>query len=332
MSQTPVPDTLSVPDTASATDRPLLGILLMLGFCATIPLGDAVAKLLSTRIPVGQIVFARFAAQAIILAPIAVLLGISLRLPASVLPMVILRPLLQMAGITAMFMALRFLPLADAVAIAFVMPFIMLLLGKFVLKEDVGLRRLAACVVGFIGTLLVIQPSFAEVGAHALWPLAVAVIFALFMLVTRQIARATDPNAIQAVSGLIACALMLVIFALGQAFAITELSLAAPAAPELRLLVLAGVLGTGAHLLMTWSLRYAPTSTLASMQYLEIPVAVLVGWVVFAELPDWIAACGIPLTVGAGLYAAVREGHASRRAAATRGRGATATGLPASPE
>ncbi len=336
MTQPLVSDTVSSPDTASATDRPLLGIVLMLGFCATIPLGDAVAKLLSTRIAVGQIVFARFAAQAIILAPIAMLLGISLRLPAKVMPLVLLRTLLQMAGITAMFMALRFLPLADAVAIAFVMPFLMLLLGKFVLKEEVGLRRLAACVVGFIGTLLVIQPSFAAVGVHALWPLAVAVTFALFMLVTRKLARATDPIAIQAVSGLIACVMMLVLFVLGQAAAISELTFAPPAAPELRLLVLAGILGTGAHLLMTWSLRYAPTSTLASMQYLEIPVAVLVGWVIFAELPDLIAGCGIALTMAAGLYAVLRERQASRRAdrmaAAPQGQAVTATGLPASPE
>ncbi len=120
--------------TPVTTDRPLLGIVLMLGFCALIPLGDAVAKLLSTRIPVGQIVFVRFAAQGIILAPVALMLGISLRLPARIMPIVLLRTVLQMAGITAMFMALRFLPLADAVAIAFVMPFIMLLLGKYVLK------------------------------------------------------------------------------------------------------------------------------------------------------------------------------------------------------
>ncbi|KUP91154.1 DMT family transporter [Tritonibacter horizontis] len=319
-------------DTApSNTDRPLLGILLMLGFCATIPLGDAVAKLLSTRLPVGQIVFARFAAQGLILAPVALMLGISLRLPAQVMPLVILRTLLQMGGITAMFMALRYLPLADAVAIAFVMPFIMLLLGKFVLHEDVGLRRLAACLVGFIGTLLVIRPSFAEVGPNALWPLAVAVIFALFMLVTRKIARDTDPIAIQAVSGAIACGLMVVVFGLGHLLSIAELNSTLPAAPELKLLVLLGGLGTAAHLMMTWSLRYAPTSTLASMQYLEIPVAVLVGWLVFAELPDAIATCGILLTVAAGLYAVLRERHAARvtgPAALPK----TATGLPASPE
>ena len=72
----------------------------------------------------------------------------------------------------------------------------LLLLGKYVLGEQVGPRRLIACVVGFIGTLLVIQPSFAQVGAPALLPLIVAVVFALFMLVTRQIAKETDPVAL----------------------------------------------------------------------------------------------------------------------------------------
>ncbi|MCG7622971.1 DMT family transporter [Epibacterium sp. Ofav1-8] len=327
MSQT----TSATPDTM---DRPLLGIALMLGFCAVIPLGDAVAKILSTRIPVGQIVFVRFAAQGIILAPVALMLGISLRLPARIMPIVLLRTVLQMAGITAMFMALRFLPLADAVAIAFVMPFIMLLLGKYVLKEEVGLRRLAACVVGFCGTLLVIQPSFAEVGLNACWPLAVALIFSLFMMVTRRIARETDPIAIQAVSGGIACGLMAVLFLLGRVFEVAELDITLPARPEINLLLLAGVLGTIAHLMMTWSLRYAPTSTLASMQYLEIPMAVLVGWLFFAELPNAMAACGILLTMAAGLYAVMRERKVSRaaRLSAAQQAQSAATGLPASPE
>ncbi|PRZ48903.1 DMT family transporter [Tritonibacter scottomollicae] len=324
--------TSSAAQSLSDTDRPLLGIALMLGFCALIPLGDAVAKILSTRIPVGQIVLARFAAQGLILAPVALMLGISLRLPSRVMPKVILRTLLQMAGITAMFMALRYLPLADAVAIAFVMPFIMLLLGKYVLKEEVGLRRLLACVVGFAGTLLVIQPSFAEVGLNALWPLAVAVIFSVFMMVTRTLARDTDPIAIQAVSGGIACLLMAGFFALGYGFSIEELNTTLPATPELKLLALAGVLGTIAHLLMTWSLRYAPTSTLASMQYLEIPVAVFVGWLVFSELPNSIAACGIALTVAAGLYAVLRERQVNRAAREVNPAATTESGLPASPE
>ncbi|TNJ48577.1 DMT family transporter [Phaeobacter sp. B1627] len=314
------------------TDRPLLGIALMLGFCAVIPLGDAVAKILSSRIPVGQIVFARFAVQAVILFPVALILRIPLRLDPKLLPLVILRTLLQMAGITSMFMALRFLPLADAVAIAFVMPFIMLLLGKYVLQEDVGLRRLGACVIGFTGTLLVIQPSFSQVGANALWPLAVAVIFALFMLVTRKIARDIDPIALQALSGGFACTGMIALFLLGVGLSLTDFDSASlPPPGDMDLLILVGILGTGAHLMMTWSLRYAPTSTLASMQYLEIPVAVLVGWLFFSEFPNTTSACGIALTTGAGLYAVLRERQASRVTGSV-GPSPTATGAPASPQ
>lgn len=301
----------------SALDRPLLGIALMLGFCILIPLGDAIAKLLADRVPVGQIVFIRFAAQAVILVPVSLALGQSLRIPQGLMPAILLRTLLQMGGITAMFNALRYLPLADAVAIAFVMPFIMLLLGKFVLGEEVGLRRLAACVVGFIGTLLVIQPSFAVVGLNALWPLAVAVIFALFMLVTRKIAKDTSPIPLQAVSGLIASVLMLPLFWLGHSWDIASLSPALPTQDAWTLLALAGGLGTLAHLLMTWSLRYAPASTLASMQYLEIPIATLVGWLVFHELPNTLASLGIGLTVAAGLYAILREHRAAKEAALT---------------
>lgn len=292
------------------SDRPLLGIALMLGFCILIPLGDAIAKLLASRVPVGQIVFVRFAAQALILVPVSWALGQSLRVPSALFPLVLLRTILQMAGISAMFMALRYLPLADAVAIAFVMPFIMLLLGKYVLGENVGYHRLGACVIGFVGTLLVIQPSFAVVGLNALWPLAVAFIFAFFMLITRKIAKDTQPIPLQALSGLIASVLMLPLFWIGDMSEIPSLSPALPDQAHWMLLAGAGALGTVAHLMMTWSLRYAPASTLASMQYLEIPIATVVGWVIFNELPNSLATLGIVLTVAAGLYAILREQHA----------------------
>ncbi|UWQ78000.1 DMT family transporter [Leisingera sp. S132] len=292
-------------------DRPLVGIALMLGFCMVIPLGDAIAKLLTDRVPVAQIVFIRFAAQAAILLPLALALRLPLSLSRRVAPLLLLRTLLQMGGIAAMFTAFRYLPLADAVAIAFVMPFLMLLLGKYVLKEEVGLRRLGACIVGFTGTLLVIQPSFAAVGWNALWPLLVAVIFALFMLITRKIAKETDPISVQAVAGVMGTVLLAPVFLIGDAAGVNALSTALPPQDTWTLLAAAGALGTVAHLLMTWSLRFAPTSTLASMQYLEIPVAVFFGWLIFSELPNTLAAFGILLTISAGLYAVMRERTAS---------------------
>lgn len=297
-------------------DRPVLGIMLMLGFCVLAPAGDAMAKLLGETTPVAMLVFVRFAVQALVLVPLVALTGRVWRMTGRVVRLTLLRTVLHIIGISAMFTSLQYLPLADAVAIAFVMPFIMLLLGKYVLGEEVGLRRLIACIVGFIGTLLLIQPSFVQVGAAALLPLLVAVVFSLFMLVTRHIAKETDPIALQAVSGTMATVLMLPFLLIGTAAGVWELSLIAPTDGTYALLWAIGLLGTVAHLFMTWSLRYAPSATLAPMQYLEIPVATLIGWLIFHDLPDGIAAIGITITIAAGLFVILRE-RASARSAPT---------------
>ncbi|TCL09022.1 threonine/homoserine efflux transporter RhtA [Shimia isoporae] len=285
----------------------MLGIMLMLGFCVMAPVGDALAKLLSTQMPMAQLVFVRFSVQAAILIPIVILTRRHWRMSTRVFQLVIWRTLLHIAGIACMFTSLRYLPLADAVAIAFVMPFIMLLLGKYVLHEEVGLRRLLACVVGFVGTLMVIQPSFAKVGAPALLPLAVAFIFAFFMLITRKIAKDVDPISMQAVSGVIATVLLLPVLYFGASSGVADLEVIVPQGDIIWLLVAVGIAGTVGHLFMTWSLRYAPAATLAPMQYIEIPIAALVGWIVFADLPNGLAALGICVTMGAGLYIVFRE-------------------------
>ncbi|MEJ6398303.1 DMT family transporter [Yoonia sp. 208BN28-4] len=293
-------------------DRPFLGILLMLGFCVLAPLGDAMAKLLGETISIGFLVFVRFAVQAAILVPLVYLTGKSLRLPAGLLKFTLLRTCLHIAGISLMFSSLQYLPLADAVAIAFVMPFIMLLLGHYVLGEEVGAQRMWACAVGFVGTLLVIQPNFAAVGWPALMPLGVAVVFALFMLVTRRIAKEIDAIPLQAISGIQAIAIMAPAMLL-----FPELPFVAYVAPDQIswiLLFALGALGTFAHLLMTWSLRFAPSATLAPMQYLEIPISTLIGWLIFYTLPNGLAAVGIVITMAAGLYIILREQRLSRQA------------------
>jgi drug/metabolite transporter (DMT)-like permease len=298
-----------------SVDRPVLGIGLMLGFCIVAPMGDAVAKLLGESLPIGILLFVRFLVQVLILVPLIALTGRHWRMNRRVLRLTVVRTILHIVGIGAMFTALQYLPLAETVGIAFVMPFIMLLLGRFVLDEEVGARRLIACGVGFIGTLLVIQPSFAAVGWHALWPLVVAVTFSLFILVTRQIAKDTDPIGLQAVSGAMAVAVLGPALIAGNVLGIAPLEIVAPAASEWSLLLAIGVLGTFAHLLMTWSLRYAPAATLAPMQYLEIPIATLIGWAVFGDLPNNLAAVGIVITISSGLYIVMRERATARETA-----------------
>ena len=288
-------------------DRPLLGILLMLGFCVLAPMGDSLAKLLGGSVGIGQLVTIRFVVQVVILVPVIWISGTSLRLTARIWRLTLVRTILHIIGIGAFFLALRYLPLADAVAIAFVMPFILLILGKFLLGENVGIRRIIACVIGFIGTLFVIQPSFANVGLPALLPILVAFAFAFFMLVTRFIAKEVDALALQAASGAIAVILLVPTVLMTSALALPGLTLMPLSAQSWMMIIAMGAIGTLAHLLMTWSLRFAPSATLAPMQYLEIPVAAVMGWLVFSEFPNGLALVGITITVAAGLYILARE-------------------------
>ena len=293
-------------------DRPVLGIFLMLGFCVMAPLGDALAKLLGGEIDVAELVAIRMGVQALVLVPVVWWLGLSLAPVFGRFRLITIRAVLHMVGIGLMFLSLRYLPLADAVAIAFVMPFIMLLLGKFVLDEEVGSRRLIACVVGFIGTLLVMQPSFAEVGWPALLPVGVAIDFALFMLVTRQLARDVHAVTLQLASGWIACAMLVPMILILSPLSLPGFAVTLPEENIWWMILAMGLLGTVAHLLMTSALRYAPSATLAPMQYLEIPVAALLGWLIFRDFPNGLALIGIAVTIGAGLYIIFREQRLSR--------------------
>jgi len=294
------------------SDRPFLGILCMLVFCFLAPLGDAIAKSIGENAPLLLVLCARFGIQVVLLLPVVFALGLSFKVERAILGWMTLRSLLHIFGVGAMYLSLRYLPLADALAIAFVMPFIMLLLGKFFLNEEVGSRRISACAVGFGGTLLVIQPSFVDVGWPALLPLAVALIFAVFMLITRMIAKQVDPISLQASSGIIASLMLLVLLFLLPSGLHPDLTLNQPENYIIWLMLWVGILGTAAHLMMTISLRFAPSATVAPMQYLEIPFATFLGWFVFNELPNGLARVGILITVAAGLFIIAMEHRAAK--------------------
>ena len=305
--------------TAPANDRPLLGILLMLAFCVVIPFSDALAKILGTEIPLLQLIETRFLAQAVLFLPVALWLGARLFPSRRATRLTFARTVLQIGGLGCMFTALRYLPLADAVAIAFVMPFIILILGHVFLGEEVGPRRIGACAVGFLGTLMVLQPSFVAVGWPALLPLAVALIFAVFTLITRVLTTEMTPLAMQGASALIALPLLVPLALIDLPGDPAPLTRIWPEGADLWLLPLFGATGAIGHLLITASLRYAPAATLAPMQYLEIPVAAALGWLLFTELPNGLATAGIVVTMAAGFYVIARERVASGSPSVAKG-------------
>lgn len=296
-----------------STDRILAGVALMLGFCMTAPMLDVAAKLASTSLPVGQITAARFLVQCVLMAPFVWIMGLSLRVARGQWLALTFRAVLLVVSTFCFIAAISVMPLADALAIVFVAPFIVLLVGKFYLGEDVGPRRAGAAMVGFVGVLFVIQPSFAAFGAVALFPLGTAVGFACYILVTRGLSRQMHPVTLQFHTGLIASLLCLPVLLLAQD---TGSLLLDPVMPEgIAWLWLLGVgfFATLSHMMMTYALSLAPSATLAPLQYLELPVATLLGYLVFSDFPNALSLTGITIIIGSGLYMIHRERVTARQ-------------------
>jgi len=292
---------------APSNDNILSGVALMLGFCLTAPLLDVAAKLASSSVPVGQITAARFTLQCVLMAPFIWIMGLSLRIPRGLWLPLVLRALLLLFATFCFITAIRVMPLADALAIVFVEPFIVLLFGKLYLGEDVGPRRVGACFVGFVGVLFVIQPSFAAFGAVALIPLGTAVAFAFYILVTRGLSRRVHPVAVQFHTGLIASLFCIPILLLAQGSGSNLLDPVWPTGISWLWLFGAGFFATVSHMMMTYALSIAPSATLAPLQYFELPVATLFGYLVFNDFPNTLSLIGIVIIIGAGLYMIHRE-------------------------
>ena len=297
-------------------DRTVLGIVLMLGFCITAPLIDVSSKLATLTIPVGQITLGRFVVQGALMLPVCALLGHGLRLAPALVPMLAWRAVCLILSTYCFVGAVRFMPIADALAIAFVEPFIILLIACFIYKEAVGPRRLAAVAVGFVGALFVIQPSFQVFGAVALLPMGTAFFFALYMLVTRSLSRRMHPIAMQFHTATIAAAICLPVLLITHALNVPTLTFVQPQGVAWVWIAGVGAASAVAHLFMTYALKYAPSSLLAPIHYTEIVTAVALGWAVFGDLPNQMSMLGIAIIVASGLYVFHREQVLERQKAA----------------
>ena len=300
------------PETASP-DRILTGVVLMLGFCVTAPLLDVAAKLASSSVPVGQITAARFVVQCLLMAPVVWMMGLTLRVARGQLLALVLRAVFLLVSTFCFIAAIRVMPLADALAIAFIAPFIVLLIGKYYLGEDVGPRRVGAAIVGFVGVLFVIQPSFAAFCALSLFPLGTAVAFAFYILVTRGLSRRVHPVTLQFHTGLFASLMCLPVLILAEGKGSLLLDPVWPQDIAWLWLFGVGFFAALSHMMMAYALSLAPSATLAPMQYLELPMATLLGYLVFADFPNRLSLAGIVIIIAAGLYMIHRERVTARQ-------------------
>ncbi len=288
-------------------DRIVPGILLMLGFCTIAPLIDVAAKLAAQEVSVGTVTLGRYLAQAALMVPIVALLGHPWGMSRHALMLTLARAAVSILSTYSFVAAVQVMPIADALAIAFVEPFVILFIGRFFMGEEVGPRRLGASVVGFVGALFVIQPSFVTFGTVALYPLGTAVGFALYILLTRALSRHMHPVPMQLHTAWAAVLMMAPLLALGETFELGQLSLTPPEGIFWLWCFFVGLAATISHMSMSYALKYAPSSMLAPLHYFEMLTATLFGYLVFGDFPNALTWVGIAIITASGLYLIHRE-------------------------
>jgi drug/metabolite transporter (DMT)-like permease len=279
---------------AGTQDRIGLGIAgIVIGMFA-VSIMDALAKWLAAGYPISELVFFRslFALPLVFFILWQQRGGVAALTPRWRLGHA-LRASLSLGALFAFFTGLRYLPLAEAISIAFAAPLFVTALSVPILGERVGPRRWAAVVVGFIGVLVMTRPGAEAFRPEALYILAAALCYALSMLVTRRLARSDTTPAIM-LSGI---CLALVVSGLMLPFGWRT-----PGAVDFLLLALLGLVGGIGMYFMTQAYRYAPAAVIAPFDYTALLWGTLFGWLVWQELPGTNVWLGAAIVVASGLY------------------------------
>jgi drug/metabolite transporter (DMT)-like permease len=277
---------------------PLVGVGLMLLAMAILPGIDVMAKHLGgLGYPVIQIVWARLFFGGLCTLPFALRHGVGSLWPD--------RPFLQalrggllIAATFSFFLAVQYLPIADALAIFFVQPLVLTALSPLVLGERVGPRRWAAVVVGFVGTLIIIRPGIIEVSPGALAALAAGTFLALYFLITRRISG-SQPAMVTTfqtnlMGGLIATALVIPVFEWPSWQVWLEFA------------ALGAVANLG-HYMIVRAYDFAEASLLAPLAYTEMITSTLLGWIFFQDFPDRWTFVGVAVLISCAVYISMRE-------------------------
>ena len=158
-----------------------------------------------------------------------------------------------------------------------------------------------------MGALMVIQPSFRELGIPALFPLATATLFAGYLILTRQMATRAHPVSVQAWTAIAASILMIPVVVLSNGTGNGLFDPVWPSQFAWFTLIMVGLIATVSHLILSISLRLAPASVVAPFQYFEIVAATILGLLFFGDFPNALTWVGILVIVGSGLYLFARE-------------------------
>lgn len=274
----------------------------MLTAMAILPFIDVLAKVLGQQgMPILIVVWARAVFGALMTLPFAIraegLAAFRPRRPLHHLS----RAVLLFCATFLFFQALKHLPIADALAIFFVNPLVIVVLSALVLRERVGPRRWAAVAVGFVGTLIIIRPGLVEVNPGTFYALGSGVALGSYLVMTRHIAGAADAMVLTFQTSAIGAALMTLALPL-----LSQM----PDPAQWLMLVGLGVVATLGHVLITMAYEHGEASLLAPLAFTEIIMATVFGWWFFNDLPDRWTVLGVAILIGSAIYISIRERRA----------------------
>ncbi len=244
-----------------------------------------------------QIVFFRYAFGLI---PVAIVIAVSGRegLKTNRPWLHVLRGLLMFSALALFFRGLKYLPLAEAISVAFSAPMFVTALSWPMLGERVGPYRWAAVVIGFVGALVILRPGTDAFRPEALLIVGSAVFFALAVLHTRRMSR-TETN--------VAMYTYSTIFAGLATTPFLPFVWVSPKTGDLGMFFTLAMIGGIASYLMIVAYRNAPAALNASFEYTALIWGALIGWLYWDERPDLIVWLGAGLIVAAGLTITYRE-------------------------
>ena len=286
-----------VTEVARPTDAPLRGILMICFAVLCFAIMNTFTKELRGELPVTGIIWGRYFfhfALILVLFP----RRIPTLLDSDDIGWQIARSILVLLATACMFVAMGFMPLADAVAITFAAPLLIVVLSVIILRERVGPRRWVAVVVGFIGMLVIIRPSAGLFQVAALLPVAVAFFYALYQIITRLISHRSDPLNMLFYTALVGALTMT---------AIVPFDWQTPTTEQWLMLVAVGFFGGLGHYAIIKAYQRAEAALVAPFAYTEIVWATSFGLFVFGDFPDLFTFIGTAIIIASGVYVVHRE-------------------------
>ena len=289
---------------AEAADNTVKGIVALVVATLFFAGQDAITKHLTETLPVVQIICVRFAFFALFaLVYAARTIGVRKAMQSQMPRTQILRGLLIVGEISLFAWCLHYMGLAEMHAIFACFPLVITALSVPILGEQVGWRRWLAVAVGFIGTLIIIQPGSGNINIYAMLVLVCVVMFAAYNILTRKVSRQDHFETSLVYFGVVG----FIVSVLVAPFYWQAVNF-----DQAMWLFTISITSIAGHLLLIKALQLAPAVILQPFNYFVLIWAIIIGYFAYQEVLETTALLGAGLVVFSGIYIARREYTVSR--------------------